>query len=244
MKWLVVVASLAVLVGCSSGQDRNSPLARPENMRVIDAAITNGLPQTALALTRRMLQGDPRSVDALLRQGDALMAMGQPDAAEECYRRVLEVQAQSADALRGLGRARLAMGQAKEAETAFRKAIEHAPDAATLNNLGIALDLQDRHDEAQAAYQAALTRRPSMTAAQVNLGLSLALAGATDRALAILQPLANDPTANGRIRQDLAVALALAGDEAQARKVLSGELPQDGIATALAGYAALKLSAK
>jgi Flp pilus assembly protein TadD len=83
-----------------------------------------------------------------------------------------------------------------------------------------------------------------MTAAQVNLGLSLALTGATDRALAILQPLANDPAADGKVRQDLAVALALAGNAAQAGKVLSGELPQDKVPTALEGYIALKVSAK
>ena len=83
-----------------------------------------------------------------------------------------------------------------------------------------------------------------MTAAKVNLGLSLALSGATDRALAILRPLASDPAADGRVRQNLAVALALAGDETQAGRVLAAELPQDKIGTALAGYAALKISAK
>jgi Flp pilus assembly protein TadD len=108
----------------------------------------------------------------------------------------------------------------------------------------VALDLQDRHDEAQAAYQAALARRPGMTAAQVNLGLSLALTGATDRALAILRPLATDPAADGRVRQNLAVALALAGDAAGAGKVLAAELPPEKIETALAGYAALKVSVK
>ena len=46
------------------------------------------------------------------------------------------------------------MGQPHDAETTFRKAIEIAPnDTVAHNNLGIALDLQDRHDDAQAAYQ-------------------------------------------------------------------------------------------
>ena len=67
-----------------------------------------GMPQTALAVTRDILQSDPRNVGALLRQGDALLAMGQPDAAEECYRRAVAVDPRSVDGLRGLGRSLLA----------------------------------------------------------------------------------------------------------------------------------------
>ena len=40
------------------------------------------------------------------------------------------------------------------------------------------------------------------------------------------------------------VALTLAGDEVQAGKLLSADLPQDKVSSALAGYAALKVSAK
>ena len=183
MQWFVIAVSLTLLAGCSA-QERNKTLAGKADMRLAEVAMANGMPQTALSVTREILESDPRNVAALLHQGDALVAMGQSDAAEECYRRAAEVDPQSVDALRGLGRVRLAMGQPKAAEAAFRTTIQRAPnDAAAFNNLGIALDLQERHDEAQAAYQEALTRRPAMTAAQVNLGLSLALGGATGRAL-------------------------------------------------------------
>jgi hypothetical protein len=46
------------------------------------------------------------------------------------------------------------------------------------------------------------------------------------------------------VRQDLAVALTLAGDAAGAGKVLAADLPPDKVSTALAGYAALKVSDK
>lgn len=123
--------------------------------------------------------------------------------------------------------------------------MEIAPnDVAALNDLGIALDLQDRHEEAQGVYQSALAQHPGMHAAQVNLGLSLALAGATDRALTILRPLADDPAADGKVRDDLAVALTLAGDKAAAGKLLQANMPSDNIAAALAGYTALGVPAK
>ena len=124
--------------------------------------MANGMPQTALAVTREILQSDPRNVAALLRQGDALVAMGQSDAAEECYRRVAGDRSRSRwTAARPWPRFGWRWVKRERREAVFRKAIHHAPnDAAAFNDLGIALDLQDRHDEAQAAYQAALTQRP------------------------------------------------------------------------------------
>lgn len=113
-----------------------------------------------------------------------------------------------------------------------------------LNNLGIALDMQERHEEAQASYHAALKQQPAMTAARVNLGLSLALGGAPDRAVEILRPLASDPGADSKVRENLAVALALAGEREAAGKVLAADMPQDTASVALAGYAALKVPAK
>ena len=55
-------------------------------------------------------------------------------------------------------------------------------EAAVLNNLGIARDLQGRHAEAQKSYGEAIAANPSMRAAQVNLALSMALSGQPDAA--------------------------------------------------------------
>ena len=94
MKRLVIAASLVVLAGCGA-QDRNKPPTGSADLRVADAAMAGGMPQTAIDVTREILQSDPRNIGALLRQGDALAAMGQPDAAGECYQRVLEIDPQS-----------------------------------------------------------------------------------------------------------------------------------------------------
>ena len=87
MKRLVMATSLVVLAGCGV-QDRNKPPTGSADLRVADAAMAGGMPQTAINVTREILQGDPRNIGALLRQGEALAAMGQPDAAGECYQRV------------------------------------------------------------------------------------------------------------------------------------------------------------
>jgi Flp pilus assembly protein TadD len=241
MKWIMILAGLLLLTACA-GHDRSQPNIARSDLRVANAALAGGMPETALTVTRdsATIHATPRRCSAKRRGADR----GRPDAAgvpRACWRS----NGRSSVAVLGLGRASLAMGQVHEAEITFRKAIDMTPtDAAAKNNLGIALDLQDRHDEAQAAYRAALAQRPTMTAAQVNLGLSLALAGSSESALNILRPLAADPDADGRVRQDLAVALALAGDEAEAGRLLLRDLPPDKVTAALARYAALKAPAK
>lgn len=50
------------------------------------------------------------------------------------------------------------------------------PSPAVLNNLGVALDLEGRHQQAQAAYRQALSAQPGLPAAMNNLALSIALA--------------------------------------------------------------------
>lgn len=86
MRWFIMLGWVALLAGCA-GQDRNKAMGDLPDLRVADAATASGLPQTALAVTREILQSDPRNVGALLRQAYALMSMGQSEAAEECYRR-------------------------------------------------------------------------------------------------------------------------------------------------------------
>jgi Flp pilus assembly protein TadD len=121
----------------------------------------------------------------------------------------------------------LAAGQANAAEVTLRRLLVQAPsDAQAQNNLGIALDMQNRHVEAQTAYKAALKIMPDMVAAQVNLGHSYALAGDNAQALAVLQPLAAQPLATKGVRRDLAAALSLAGDKAGANDVLRAAFDQ------------------
>jgi hypothetical protein len=81
MQWFVIAVSLTLLAGCSV-QERNKTLAGKADMRLAEVAMANGMPQTALSVTREILESDPRNIAALLHQGDALVAMGQSDAAE------------------------------------------------------------------------------------------------------------------------------------------------------------------
>ena len=71
MKRLVMATSLVVLASCGA-HDRNKPPTGSADLRVADAAMAGGMPQTAINVTREILQSDPRNIGALLRQGEAL----------------------------------------------------------------------------------------------------------------------------------------------------------------------------
>jgi tetratricopeptide (TPR) repeat protein len=78
-----------------------------------DAALDGGMPDTALNVTRSILQSNPRDVGARERQGAALARLNQPDAAMEAWRRALAVNPPAPAALLGLGRLRCRAAQGR-----------------------------------------------------------------------------------------------------------------------------------
>ena len=68
------------------------------------------------------------------------------------------------------------------AEAARQLSHLSSPDPAVLNNLGVALDLEGKHEQAQVAYREALSAQPGLPAAMNNLALSLALDPSYSRA--------------------------------------------------------------
>jgi Flp pilus assembly protein TadD len=238
--WIAVL----LLAACSSPR---SPDVRggTAGVDVADAALSGGMPDTALNITRSMLQSNPRDVAALERQGTALEQLNQPDAAMEAWRRALAVDPAAAVALLGLGRLELSRGSAVDAEHSFTKLLAGEPnDATALNDLGVALDLQGRHDAAQAIYGKLLGLDPNDRAASVNLALSLSLSGQAGRSVEILRGPGSQPGAAPRLRQDLAMALALSGNPREAEKLLLTDLSPGDAAAALAGYQALDATHK
>lgn len=62
------------------------------------------------------------------------------------------------------------------AQHVLERALSASPrDARLLNDLGIAFDLQGRHEAAQAEYRKAIAADPAMDAARANLMLSRAI---------------------------------------------------------------------
>ncbi len=167
------------------------------------------------------------------------MALGRSNDADTAYAQALVRDPRSTQALLGLGRLRLGDAPAR-AEQMFRRALAVTPNqAAALNDLGIALDLQGRHTDAQDSYGAALAADPGMRAAEVNLALSTALGGKPAEAAKVLLPIASRPDASLRERHDLAAVLVMDGRVDEARRLLSPALSGAELEAAIAGYQSL-----
>jgi Flp pilus assembly protein TadD len=222
---LAVSLLVVVLMGSTNSMQTGGSAPPPGRLtlRVADAALAAGVPDMALRVDELIFRDDPRSVPALLAKGDALYAMGHPDLARGAYRATIAIDPSSVGALIGLGRT-LVRTDPKAAEAAFLDVVTRAPgNAIAFSNLGIARDMQGRHEAAQAAYRQALAMTPDTADVKLNLDLSLALSGKPAEAVAQLRSLVGQTGSTDVRRNDLAAALTLAGDQVEAGLVLRGE---------------------
>jgi Flp pilus assembly protein TadD len=224
---VAMVFALA-LAGCQSAPSGNAAVPG-DVLNVADAAIAAGNPGMALSISQAALAQTPGSPQALYHEAAAYYAMGRCEDAMAAYRVALKQNPHAAEAETGVGRC-LLRRNAIEAEQAFAAAVADDPgNAAALNDLGIARDLEGHFADATVPYQQALLLAPGTLATEVNLGLSLALAGNAGDALQYLGPLAASQQATPRIRADYAVALVAAGRLDEARAVLATDLPPDKV---------------
>lgn len=203
-------------------------------------ALTSGAPELALQICNTRLEKGERRPDVLVCQGNALAALGRNGEAGASFAAALAANPGLPEALFGVGRLRLATDPV-EAERLFLQALSKQPhNPIALNNLGIAQDLQGRHQDAQTAYGEAIQAAPDMRAPRVNLALSMALNGRTEEASRLLSPMADQPTATSRERHDFAAVLAMEGRSAEATRYLQPELSGPQLEDALAGFRAMR----
>ncbi len=175
------------------------------------AAARTDQPRLAAKLYRDATRATPRDASAWLGLGKALEAEGSLGEAIAALQRAGELQPGLPGLARARGRAELRAGNLMLAETAYRAATVEAPDdARSWVGLGVALDLQRRHGDAQAAYAGALQADPLDRSARNNMALSIALQGRPAEAAALLAPWANAGDAPDRMRGNLALLQAAA----------------------------------
>jgi Flp pilus assembly protein TadD len=223
---------LALLVAaCGTGQ---SPAATSKADAIVgETALNAGTPEVALRLSDAALAKDPSDAEALTLRGQALTQLGRLGEARESLQKAVAIAPRNPRALLALGRVQLPVDPA-EAEVDFETALKQdSQNAAALNDLGIARDLQGHHADAEAAYRGAMAAQPTMVAAQVNLALCLAISGRGGEAIRLMQPLAAAPEATRKIKEDYAAVLAMAGERDEAQRILSTNLSANEVASAL-----------
>lgn len=187
------------------------------NLRLARASRAAGDVQGAIVLLRKIAENRKKPGEIMVELGDTLAGAGMVDDALEAYGDVDPAGPMGIRALLGVTRAYFALDDYPHALAAADRAVAAAPrDPRTLVNRGAVLDAMRRHEEAQAAYRAALDVTPRHAAARNNLALSLAFSGKYDEALAIMVPLARSSAATPQIRSNLALIYGLSGDSGRA----------------------------
>ena len=113
-------------------------------------------------------------------------------------------------------------------------------DYRSLNALGVVLDMQGRHADAQAKYRQGIEVAPDFLPLRNNFALSLAISGNPQEAIAQLVPITNSRAADGRVRQNLAFSYAMAGDLENALQVSRKDLDEASAQRQLSYFMQLK----
>jgi Flp pilus assembly protein TadD len=196
-------------------------------VRQADSARTAGDAYTAIALYGRALQAEPEGPEARQGLGETYLMMGASEEAAAQFRDLLAHRPSDQAARRGLASALIAMNQPELAQQQLEMALQaDARDYRALNALGVVLDMQGRHADAQREYRRGIGMAPDFAALRSNFGLSLAICGEAGQAIDVLAPLASRSAADVRIRQNLAFAYVMAGDFEKALQLGRQDLPE------------------
>lgn len=159
----------------------------------------------------------PTDLAPLVRLGDLRRAEGDDAQAEAAYRVVLATAPRDVGASAGLAATLLSQGRGADALALLEPLAQGSPDARTLRNLGVALDMVGRQADAQATYRRGLAAAPADADLHGNLAFSLAISGDTEAALRSMQTAAALPSGQAWQPANLMLLLAMAGREDTAR---------------------------
>ncbi len=204
------------------------PAPAPKATAAERAAADRLDPLARAAFYARVLDSDPRDVDAGLKLAKALRAMGRNEDAAQTAQQVLVVQSDNYEGLLELARAHIGAGAAFYALEPLTQAMSINPkDWRPLSLAAIAYEATRQPDQATAAFDAALKLAPDAPALLTNHALFLAGRGQTQAAEADARRAASLPGAGPQERQNLALVLGLAGRFDEAEKLIRRDLPPE-----------------
>ncbi len=248
-RWLgVPLVAAAMLSGCAGWPPQTNEAQRESREAVlIDTLEQMGRGSearhayaTAIDQYARLVSSAPGNEAYVLGLARNLRYGGRPRDAVTILRRALRTPAM-ADSFAThleLARALLAAGLTSDAEAAVGELRGRAPnDPRVLRLTGMLADRAGRHDEAQAAYRAALAIDATDLRAANNLALSLALSGRLNEAIRLQERTAARDGASVQMRQNLALFHALDGSMARAAEITRATLPGDAADSFIADLA-------
>jgi Flp pilus assembly protein TadD len=224
-----LLLTTAALSGCGALSVRPNTTSDANRPSLLAArnALQEGQSETALAIAHGVLTAEPHNLAALVSAADADMQLDNRRTAEREYRQALQADPHYVPALLGVGKMKM-RDDVKGAEAAFRAVLASNPrNAAALTDLGVTLDLQEHHAEAQAEYLKAIAVNPDLTSPRVNLAVSIALSGDAAKAEQMMRDTAESGPVPAKVRADYALTEVLAGHADQAEQTLQADLSAD-----------------
>ena len=233
----VSILLLAAALAACTGRRPSSPAdlgSAASLIRMGDNLRANGDLAGAAEFYRGASLKGPADPAPLVRLGDLRRAEGDDDQAEAAYRVALAASPRDAGASAGLAATLLRQGRGADALALLEPLAQARPDARTLCNLGVALDMVGRQADAQAAYRRGLAAAPADADLYGNLAFSLAISGDTEAALRSMQMAAALPAGQAWQSANLVLLLAMAGREDAARtRARAAGMPPETLAALL-----------
>ncbi len=147
---------------------------QPEDVSLLftlgEAYLLGGLAGKAVQVFRKITTMEPDASASFLGLGSAYIAAGEFDKAEAAYEEAVSIDCFDADVYYNrLGMTYLRAGEYERAKASFEKAIGNRGDLPLYHcNVGDALAMEGRLDEALAAYEKAISMNPESRGAYLN----------------------------------------------------------------------------
>ncbi len=191
----------------------------------------------AASLYRQVIAQNPDNLEAQIGLGHVLLDADEVGEAENVAKRLLTGRPQDDRVLALSARVSIRRNDLETATTRLALAEAIAPNSRdVLVTHGILYDLRGDHVAAQESYNKALRTAPEDRAALSNLALSVLASGDPARAAAMYEGMMKEGANSAQIRHNLALAYGLLGRDAEARKLLSGDLTGTPLESTLAYY--------
>jgi Flp pilus assembly protein TadD len=204
-------------------------------LRFADSVAESGNPEMAVSMYQRAAAEAPADIKMQVRSADAVARLGQPTTAQAMLTAALHTSPGQPALLHALGRTYIVSDQPARSLPVFDGLLAHNPnDVTALVDKAIALDLLNRHAEAQDCYTRAMRLAPDDPVVRTNYALSRALQGHLAEATAMVRPLSGRTDLPERVRTNVGLIYAAAGDTVDSEQVLSDRASNDADVTALA----------
>jgi Flp pilus assembly protein TadD len=230
----LALIGLLLLGGCASTAHQNE-VDVDSRLRFAETAAASGNKDMAIGMYQQAAAASPKDVRLQVRAAEAVARLGQPTAAQVMLTEALRVTPNQPDLLNALGRVYILSDQPARSIPIFDSLLARNPNSVTaLVDKAVALDLLNRHAEAQDLYARALRLAPDDPIVRTNLALSRALQGHMTEATAAIRPLNGRTDLPDRVRTNVGLIYAAAGDTVDSEQLLSDRPANDADVNAMA----------